>query len=483
MYNDKHWFNLAIEKMNESIDESRSDGKVNPKVAAVLVFPNNEFYFATRGELRNGNHAEYTLLERKLLNKDCSLGVLYVTLEPCAPGARQKPKRSCSEWIVSARIRKVFIGIQDPDPNVAGEGIRHLQENGVEVELFDKESQKRILEVNEKFIEDTKNRTKHEVEKVAEHYLKAFIEIDHDEIDTKAIALYLKKTNNKGVDLVKYLESIHQAHEENGKFEISRNYYLLFSKKPSIHMPHAVIIQSCNRYTGDVLRDAYDGSLLLAVDNVMKWITKNLPQVSQIDINRSNMPILPENVIREALVNAIIHRDYSIESAKIQVIIEQDKLIIKSPGNPMKPITLEKLNDFSAPQLSRNPFITSVFRELQYCEESRLGMDTFKDLPVKYQLPRPRYEFNDPTLDIILSFDRSKAQIPYNVLNSSERKTYNEILKHDWIGSNELSEALSLDTRTIQRHISTMLKNGFIESNGTDIKSKNLKYRAIPSPT
>jgi ATP-dependent DNA helicase RecG len=483
MYNDKRWFDIAIEKMGESIDEIRSDGKVNPKVAAILVFPDNEFVYATRGELRNGNHAEYTLLERKLINRDCSKGVLYVTLEPCAPGARQEPKRSCAEWIVSARIKKVFVGIQDPDPNVSGEGIKHLQENGVEVELFDKASQQKIIKINEKFIEDTKKREKTEGIKVAEHYLKSFIQINRDEIDTRAIALFLKQMNNKGADFFKYIIDLHQAREERGIFEISKNFYVLFSKKPSIHMPQAVIILSCNRNSGDVLRETYDGSMLLAVNSVMKWIMKNLPQISRIIIERNITPIFPEKVIREALVNAIIHRDYSIEGAKIQIIIDPNKLLIKSPGQPTKPITLEQLNNFSAPQLSRNPFIASVFREVKFCEESKLGMDTFKKMPTEYQLPRPTYEYNDPMLDITFSFDRSEAQIPLNVLNTSEQKTYNEILKHEWIGSSELSETLSLDNRTIQRHIGTMLKNGFIETNGEDEKSKNLRYRVTTSST
>lgn len=77
---------LAIEQMKLSIDEPRSDGKVSPKVGAVLVNVADEapgygrILTACRGELRGGDHAEFTLLERK--NRDRALDdfVLLATL-------------------------------------------------------------------------------------------------------------------------------------------------------------------------------------------------------------------------------------------------------------------------------------------------------------------------------------------------------------------------------------------------------------------
>ena len=58
----------AVEVMQSSIVERRSDGKKTPAVGAVLVKPNGEVETACRGEIRNGDHAEYTLIERKNRN-------------------------------------------------------------------------------------------------------------------------------------------------------------------------------------------------------------------------------------------------------------------------------------------------------------------------------------------------------------------------------------------------------------------------------
>jgi len=116
---------MTIDEMNKSINEPREDGKVPPKVGALLLFPDGRIETAYRGELREGDHAEYTLLERKLSNEDLSQCVLFTTLEPCVK--RNNPKVACSKRTTNARIKKVFVGIEDPDPTVDGKGIKHLR--------------------------------------------------------------------------------------------------------------------------------------------------------------------------------------------------------------------------------------------------------------------------------------------------------------------------------------------------------------------
>ena len=56
---------LAIDVMSQSVTEHRPDGSPIPRVGAVIVRPDGSTETAARGELREGNHAEYTLLERK----------------------------------------------------------------------------------------------------------------------------------------------------------------------------------------------------------------------------------------------------------------------------------------------------------------------------------------------------------------------------------------------------------------------------------
>lgn len=146
---------LAIEEMKKSVpDNGRDDDKINPKVGAILATPDGEIIgTAHRGELRDGDHAEFTVLERKNSDKNLTGMVVYATLEPCAPGARNHPKLSCAERIFNARIGKVYIGYIDPDPTVAGEGRDFLKDNGIEIDFFPKHLQDHIYEENKQFFD------------------------------------------------------------------------------------------------------------------------------------------------------------------------------------------------------------------------------------------------------------------------------------------------------------------------------------------
>ncbi len=147
----------AIEVMRSSVAEKRTDGKPNPLVGAVLVRPNGSIETACRGELREGNHAEFTLLERKCVGEKLDGSVLFATLEPCLN--RNHPMRGYARHIVSARIKEVWVGIEDDNPKVAGKGIELLRQHGVAVHMFDRDLQEIILAENKTFFEWARRQT------------------------------------------------------------------------------------------------------------------------------------------------------------------------------------------------------------------------------------------------------------------------------------------------------------------------------------
>tara|TARA_B100000989_G_scaffold176653_1_gene132638 strand:+ start:3208 stop:4230 length:1023 start_codon:yes stop_codon:yes gene_type:complete len=101
----------------------------NPSVGCCLVVDDKiigEGYTSQAG----GNHAEVNAINSVEDKSLLKLSTIYVTLEPCCHHGKTPP---CVDKIIACGIKKVVIGIKDPNPLVCGKGIEKLKENGVEV--------------------------------------------------------------------------------------------------------------------------------------------------------------------------------------------------------------------------------------------------------------------------------------------------------------------------------------------------------------
>jgi len=99
----------------------------NPWVGAVLVTSRGTA-FTGATQPPGGPHAEVEALARA--GAEAAGGTLYVTLEPCSHQGRTGP---CADAVVAAGVRRVVVGIEDPDSHVAGRGVERLRAAGLDV--------------------------------------------------------------------------------------------------------------------------------------------------------------------------------------------------------------------------------------------------------------------------------------------------------------------------------------------------------------
>ncbi|MEN6371844.1 MAG: ATP-binding protein [Armatimonadota bacterium] len=476
----RRYMEQAIEVMRNSICESRSDGKKPPKVGAVLVKPDGTTETACRCELRDGDHAEYTLLERKNRNNRLDDCVLFATLEPCAPNSRHAPKLGCAERIVLARIKKVWVGIEDPDPTVDRKGIKYLQDSGVEVHMFDRDLQEIIVSENQEFIDQALERAAEAENYVEEVKLSSLEDVHGTDIEEFDQVVLEKYRVQAGIPdeitspaFVRRLKTQGLIKEHDGQFSPTGFGQLLFGKEPRIAMPQAGLLATVHYPDGTEEIEDFDGPQVEVPEQALKWLKDKLPNTldrSTAQRKETNKEVL--TLVREAIVNALVHRDYEIAGAKCQLVVESGKIIIKSPGYMVPPTTLDQMSSFNAPMLSRNPVMHYIFAKMKLAEERGLGLKSMKTEAEKTGLPLPRYLWDDPylVLTIYQSEDAAVTSLPEEAqkrLSEAELRGWSWLTRQGHTKSADYASAMGVDARTARRHLNQFVNLGLIRKVGS----------------
>lgn len=140
--NDKYFMQRALTLSQKALGATSP----NPLVGAVLVNSSGEIVGEGWHHKAGEAHAEVNAL--KMAGELARGTTAYVTLEPCSHYGRTGP---CCEALIQAGVRKVFVAMVDPNPKVAGNGIRRLREAGIAVDLGLLEEE--ACRVNEVFLQ------------------------------------------------------------------------------------------------------------------------------------------------------------------------------------------------------------------------------------------------------------------------------------------------------------------------------------------
>ncbi len=470
---------LAVEEMRKSRSEHSNDR--DPLVGAVLVDKKGTLLGATcRGDLRVGDHAEFTLIERYFRDKNLEGATLYVTLEPCT--RRSERKTPCAERVVSARIGRAFIGMTDPNPDICGRGVQHLLNHGVEVDFFDVDLVRQIRDENEGFIdyyESPENRGPNAAEQFEgpSLYEQEVVERARPEdFSSEAIRQYLvKRQIEVGVPSAALWTGLERggylARNSKGRLFPTIAGIALFATAPADILPQCQVSFEARKGGRTVSAD-FEGPLLLFREHLDKFFQEQMRHFTEIRrFDRIQVGEYPLEALREACFNAVIHRDYRA-GARVHITLDEGKVEIKSPGGLLKPLSLSRVRTFNAPPFSRNPHIAVAIHRMGWIEEKGSGLGRMRDTMVAHGLRPPLFDFRDGYFIVILP---GQEEIWSNVrvspamlaaLEEPQRKIVQLVLAKGRVATDEVAKQLRVDPRVARRYLQKLRTLNVLEARG-----------------
>jgi ATP-dependent DNA helicase RecG len=219
--------------------------------------------------------------------------------------------------------------------------------------------------------------------------------------------------------------------------------------------------------------ESFDDALVLIPDKVKEWTKKVIPHsMDRSDFAREKVSHFPPDVIREAIINAIIHRDYSNRRAKVELDITPEKIEVRSPGEPVSPNTLKDLQNFTAISQTRNPELAYIFNIMGFMEETGVGMDTYRTMREKYDLPLPIITYKKSNLIVTFPRTINASKDAYEFkgiknLNKEELLGYEFIKQQGKITRKDYETRFGFETKKAERHLRKMVEENLIQRKGS----------------
>jgi ATP-dependent DNA helicase RecG len=149
--------------------------------------------------------------------------------------------------------------------------------------------------------------------------------------------------------------------------------------------------------------DTVGGAVFELISKAWETLRSHLVQTKLSSDGRFLESIMyPEDACREALINAIAHRDYSIEGRAIEILVFDDRMEVRSPGALLSNVRIEELKKLQGLHQSRNALIARVLKELRYMREMGEGFRRMFQLMKANDLVEPELLGGPDSFSVVL---------------------------------------------------------------------------------
>ena len=247
----------------------------------------------------------------------------------------------------------------------------------------------------------------------------------------------------------------------------------------------------CTRWNGltkangriDALDDVeFEGNIIYLLKASLDFVKRNSKKMwKKGPVYRIEYPEYPERAVQEALVNALIHRDYSVIGSEVHVDIYDDRLEIYSPGGMYDGTFVQDLNPLNVSSIRRNPIIADVFARMDLME--RRGSGLRKIIEAYEAEENYKENFKPEFKSTESSFTTILKNLNYDTQNVTQNDGQNDgqklkpndrrkqivkiIEKNSKITANDLSKYFKVSERTIERDLKVLTDEKIIEYVGS----------------
>lgn len=292
-----------------------------------------------------------------------------------------------------------------------------------------------------------------------------------DDIDEKAVNTFLKASENagrlpenNGLSIPELFEKLRLT--ENG--QLKRSAIVLFGKDPGKFYPNTFVkIGRFGKDDADLkFQETEEGNLIALLQGVLnqlnrKFLIKTIEFEGMHRIEKGEYPVA---AIREMLLNALVHRNYT--GAPIQIRVYDDKISIWNEGTLPDGLTLDALKR-SHSSRPRNPIIADVCFKGGYIDSWGRGTIKIIDTCKQAKLPEPEMVELDGGFSITLFKDNiTPEKLTKLGLNDRQIKAVLILKERGKITNKEYQEMNETTERTASRDLSDLVEKGIIKSSG-----------------
>lgn len=299
-------------------------------------------------------------------------------------------------------------------------------------------------------------------------------------------ARFSKDVDIAAVDRFKQLSGITASINNN---ELLTNLGVLYSdeKKPAINntgvlffsanagklIPQSAVV--CVAYKGNskvtiLDKKAFEQDIITNIDEAIQFLKRHLNLSYEIKEKRRREKLeIPEVVLREAIVNAVAHRDYFEKGANVMVEIFSTRVEITNPGGLPKGF---KPEDFGKRTLARNPLIASLLNRAKYIEKLGTGVQRMRQEMTAVGLPEPIFSF-DGFFSVILKRRYSAEKAVAVSLNVSTERLKRMLYLLQLLAAGKLlnntkaASKFKVAESAIRKDLLLMIKKGWILASGS----------------